>query len=467
MRKHNFSRDQQTEICRLYDEDVSMKEIAAMYRVSPKVSARVLDSNNVARRSVSEAKGGLGKHRESEVCRRYLALESAPALADNFNVSSSTIYNILDRHGIPRRSNAEANGGLSHAKVSEVCARFLNGERQLRLAREFGVSPTTIARVLDRMGIERRARALNESQELEVCRRYNAKERVSEISREYTITSTTVYNILKRHDVPRRPYSVAQGGLDLEAELELCRRYEEGEDSPTLGQEYGVYPSTVFNILRRHGIPLRSLSEAKGGLSKDQQNEVCRRYPAGVRSLQLAEAFGVHQSTIIDCLIAHGIDRRSPGSVYGTVQHALDNVYSFGSVCETAFYICELARFPSSHSKPGISFDPDVRALGASGEYGSFELVQWFASRQEAFFLEQALLHMTRDFAACPEELIGWPGSSEVRALPATVLSGHAIWLLAQLEELGVWRFAAQFVPMTDGELAQCEQRAEMNSVST
>ena len=467
MAKHNFTTRQKQEICCAYTAGISMKDLAKDYGVSPKVITRILDENGVRRRSVSEAKGGLGKDKESEVCRRYQAGESALILASIFNVVSTTIYNILDRYGIPRRSNAEANGGLNHAIELSVVSRYLSGDSQSLLAGEYEVSVTTISRVLDRWGVERRAGKLDETQEMDVCRRYLASESARMLAEEYGVTSKSIYNILERRGVPRRPYSVAQGGLDPEGENELCRSYEDGENSVQLGERYGVYPSTVLNILRRHGIEIRSLSEAKGGLSQDKQTEVCSRYQSGESSLKLAISFGVDQSTIVDYLALNGIERRSPGSVYGTVQHALDNMHSFSSVCDTAFYICGLARFPSSHSKPGISFAPDIRASASGGEYGSFELIQWFATRQEAFFLEQALLHVTRDSAACPEELSGWPGSSEVREMPASDLSKHAIWLLGQLEELGVWRFAAQYVPMTNGERLQCEQRAELSSALT
>jgi hypothetical protein len=115
-----------------------------------------------------------------------------------------------------------------------------------------------------------------------------------------------------------------------------------------------------------------------------------------------------------------------------------------------------------THCKPGIAFDADARARSsaAEGEYGEEVLRLLFATRTEAYFLEQAVLDATRGSADCPEDLLGWAGASEIRAMPASDMVPIVLRLADELEELGLWEFAARYVPMTAAQRLQCQQRA-------
>jgi hypothetical protein len=133
----------------------------------------------------------------------------------------------------------------------------------------------------------------------------------------------------------------------------------------------------------------------------------------------------------------------------------------FASEKDCTLYVVELANHPG-HSKPGIAFDLKARSRIANGQYGSEALQLLFGSRAEAFILEQAVLDQTRGFADCPDDLInqGWAGASEVRAMPAEDMVPIVLRLADELEEMGVWSFAAAYVPMTAAQRMQCQQRA-------
>jgi hypothetical protein len=123
--------------------------------------------------------------------------------------------------------------------------------------------------------------------------------------------------------------------------------------------------------------------------------------------------------------------------------------------CE--LYLYGLERYATTHCKPGIAFDAEVRA---DKEYGEAVLRLLFSTRQEAYFLEQAVLDATRGCAGCPDDLTGWTGASEIRAMPAEDMVPIVLRLAEELEELGVWEFAARYVPMTAAQRAICQQRA-------
>jgi Mor family transcriptional regulator len=58
---------------------------------------RYLPGHNQGRR--------LSDEQEDEICRRYQAGENVPTLAKTYAVPATTLYDVLKRHGVSRRSN--------------------------------------------------------------------------------------------------------------------------------------------------------------------------------------------------------------------------------------------------------------------------------------------------------------------------------------------------------------------------
>ena len=249
--------------------------------------------------------------------------------------------------------------------------------------------------------------------------------------------------------------------LTAEAEAIVCSRYLAGESTYQLGKVFRVDPATIHRILKRNGAKIRSLSEARGGLNPAAEPEVCRRYLAGENTVQLGNAFGVAQATICKILKRHNVEARSAGIQFGdSVQHILDSTGLHAQPRECSFYLFELAGHSQTHCKPGISFDVNHRVHNGGGQYGLKAVVQVFATRAEAWFLEQAVLDQTRSNAIPPEELENWIGATEVRKMPAQDMEPIVLRLIEELEELGMWEFAAAYVPMTAGQRAICQQKS-------
>ena len=74
--------------------------------------------------------------------------------------------------------------------------------------------------------------------------------------------------------------------------------------------------------------------------------------------------------------------------------------------------------------KLGIAFDKEDRKKYSRGVYGEEKLSETFRTRHEAYFIEQALLNRTKNFAECPDQLVKekWVGVSEVRKMKINYL---------------------------------------------
>ena len=350
---------------------------------------------------------------ETIVCSRYLAGENSIQLGNAFGASGSTILQILKRNGVKARSGSESQGGLSAEAETIVCSRYLAGESTCQLGNAFGVAQSTIS------------------------------------------------NILKRNDVNARSNSETHRALDAAVETEVCHRYLAGENCYQLGNVFGVSNMTIRQILKRNCVKVRSKGEAHFALDAAAELEVCSRYLAGENTIQLGNAFGVTNKTIGNILKRHNVEARSAGIQFGdSVQHILDSTGLHAQPRECSFYLFELAGHSQTHCKPGISFDVNHRVHNGGGQYGLKAVVQVFATRAEAWFLEQAVLDETRSNATQLEELKNWDGATEVRNMAANDMELIVFRLIEELEELGMWEFAAAYVPMTAAQRVTCQQKS-------
>ena len=294
-----------------------------------------------------------------------------------------------------------------------------------------------------------------------ICSRYLAGENTVQLGDAFGVGRSTISRILKRNGVKARSNSESQGRLDAAAEQEVCRLYLAGENTVQLGNAFGVADTTIGSILKSNGVKARSNSEAHFALDAAAELEVCRRYLAGEGTIQLGNAFGVAHTTIGNILKRQNVEARSSGIEFGdSVQHILNSTGLHAQPRECSFYLFELAGHSQTHCKPGISFDVNHRVSDGGGQYGQEAVVQVFATRAEAWFLEQAVLDETRSNATRPEELENWDGATEIRSMAADDMELIVFRLIEELEELGMWEFAAAYVPMTAAQRVTCQQKS-------
>ena len=320
-----LSDDEEAEVCRRYLEGESTVKLGKAFGVDANTISSILKRNGVKTRSYSEARG-ITPEVEEEVCRRYLEGETYAELAEAFDVGAGTIGRIFKRNGVKTRSIKEAKDGLTDKQEKEICRRYKAGENTYELAEAFGVGGSTIGRIFKRNKVK--ARSNSEAQKLyyeenevhnktdkkteqEICRRYKAGEGSGELAEAFGVSTVCICRIIKRNGIEARSNKEAHGGLTDEQEQEVCRRYKAGENSVELGRAFGVSTVCICRILKRNKVKTRSNKIAQGGLTDEQEKEVCRRYKAGESPTELGEAFGVANPTIFGVLKRNGVKTRS------------------------------------------------------------------------------------------------------------------------------------------------------------
>ena len=107
--------------------------------------------------SLKQKQTRLADSDRNEVIDRYLAGETANALASIYDVNPATVFAILQRAGIKPRYRILTDGDIAAAT-----AMYQNGQSLASIAKHFGVSDGTVIHAFRRHGIPTRAEGTNQ-----------------------------------------------------------------------------------------------------------------------------------------------------------------------------------------------------------------------------------------------------------------------------------------------------------------
>jgi DNA invertase Pin-like site-specific DNA recombinase len=106
--------------------------------------------------SLKQKQTRLADSDRNEVIERYLAGETANALASIYDVNRATVFAILQRAGIKTRYRI-----LTDHDIAAATEMYENGQSLASIAKHFDVSDGTILHSFRRLGIRTRAQGTN------------------------------------------------------------------------------------------------------------------------------------------------------------------------------------------------------------------------------------------------------------------------------------------------------------------
>lgn len=89
------------------------------------------------------------RDRDLSILRRFHATHSVTVVAEELNMSTSTVYAALNRHGAPHKRLAEER---LKQRDAEIVRRFDDSESQMAISRSLGINQSTVSSVLRRAG---------------------------------------------------------------------------------------------------------------------------------------------------------------------------------------------------------------------------------------------------------------------------------------------------------------------------
>jgi uncharacterized protein YjcR len=274
-------------------EEWAMTKIADEHDVSVTTVQKWMDRCDIDTRDMSTAKaeGEISRLKDEEWLREQYCerKQSTPEIANNCGVSPSTVASWLERHGIEMRTLSEerAQGEVSQLHDEEwLREQYCDQERSaVDIADELNLSHSTVRNWLNRHGIERRDRhSAHADGDIEplrskdwLQREYWKKGRTAtDIGEELGVHGSTVNRWFERHGIEKKGQSVARSGeaiQKLEDEEWLHKQYQkEGLSTVEIAERIGVTSRCVNDWMQRHGIERRGWSGEdnpmwKGGAS--------------------------------------------------------------------------------------------------------------------------------------------------------------------------------------------------------
>lgn len=143
------------------------------------------------------------------------------------------------------------------------------------------------------------------------CWKSASQRNTAELAREFGLTQSTVQRILKRRGVDlspggKRSYDHLRRTTP-EQDAEIVRRYVAGEPSTKLADEYGFRTHiSVLQRVRKAGQSVAAQGNRTRDLTEGQVREILRLRDAGWTQDAIAAVVGTQQTKVSMCLIANG-----------------------------------------------------------------------------------------------------------------------------------------------------------------
>lgn len=465
-----LSNEQIQNIIERYNNKETLLSIGKVYGVGQGVITRILKENGVTIRKASDLRKAFTKEQEKEVIEKYKRGMTAKEIASQYGLRSGVaVLKILKNNGFnPQDDKFERNKKLSEEQKKEIALEYANGTTAQKLAIQYGVSHPTIKKALQEKQVKVRSYSesqggLKDDEIKELIGLYKDGWNTVQLGEKYGIGDGTVGRYLYRAGVQKRTWSEARGGLSDKQKEEVVKRYLDGETSVDIAKEYNVFYGTILRAVKESGNEIRTQSESKIMMVERQLDidDIVGRYIKGESALSIACDYPVTDAAIRSLLVRRGVEIRDKGTWGDSIRNILDGSGNYCTQRETEYYIFNLNGFPGI-LKPGIAHDSEKRKRVSSGYYSNSILVQGYKTREEAYLLEQAILDQTSQYAVRPQELedIGWEGIGELRFIEEDSMISIFEFFNSELEELGVWEFASAYVPMTEAERQECLKRS-------
>lgn len=132
------------------DEGLTASEISKKFNTSPTMILKILRANDIKPEEYKNYRHEIWDNAE-EVCRLYEEKQSLLKVAETYNVSISTIRNILNENNISIKESKRTD-----INEEDVCRDYLKGLSSLQLAEKYSCAKGTILNILKRNNIVRR-----------------------------------------------------------------------------------------------------------------------------------------------------------------------------------------------------------------------------------------------------------------------------------------------------------------------
>ncbi|MGO8949289.1 MAG: LAGLIDADG family homing endonuclease [Ktedonobacterales bacterium] len=149
--------DEERDLIAVYQQGMSVPELASRYGIHDKRIYYVLKKSGITLRPRSGVGKVLSQEQEESLIDAYQQGMDAATIASRYEISSSTVYTTLESHRVKRRTNSEIFRKLTPLQVAEIIALYQQGLPASQIVRHNVIHDQTVYNILERHGIQRRS----------------------------------------------------------------------------------------------------------------------------------------------------------------------------------------------------------------------------------------------------------------------------------------------------------------------
>ena len=161
------------------------------------------------------------------------------------------------------------------------------------------------------------AQRTGEELETAVVEAYNNGEGGVRLARRLGVGTSTVYHILRRHGVTRRERSARPRRFSEADEKRIAKRYADEGSSAKVAQEFGCSQVLVRTISRRYGVEVHPRGGRVRQWSASERKKIAQSYLGGESQAAVADRHGISQMTVSRILRTEGIESSHRGERHG------------------------------------------------------------------------------------------------------------------------------------------------------
>lgn len=161
MRYHVAMTDLRDQMVRLWSDGLTGREVARQVGVSETTAYRVLATAGLpVERRESQNRRKLSGEDISVASRRYVAGETATAIARDLGVTHATLLSRLREVGTPIRNGGQQPVALARVERERILSLHAEGFSQEVIAQRVGTTQARVSQVVRAAGVDRRIRRL-------------------------------------------------------------------------------------------------------------------------------------------------------------------------------------------------------------------------------------------------------------------------------------------------------------------
>lgn len=225
-------------------------------------------------------------------------------ISESLGICKTTVLRILERNGYDRRAPGTR---IPPKQYDEAIELYLKGENINDIAKKVGISAKSINAELNRRNIQARPRGVSvpEYKVDKIIELYKCGMSIKQICKELNVGSNTVSKSLKKGNITVKragcPNQITECTKD-----KIVSLYLSGKTSSEIAEAINISNSTITKIIKDRGIQLRKNIVHN---NKAYVNRINKLYSCGESLTKIANDLGISKVTVSNIVKKNNMQR--------------------------------------------------------------------------------------------------------------------------------------------------------------